>query len=308
MTTFADLEGLVREQLDSFGVNPGPMSFLTNDLYPSDTSMSIATPHSGGISAGVVEVGKEQIYVIQHDTTNPGGQNTAILPGGRGWNGTRQFIDQDNPVPAGTLVRIRPSWTAKQIRTALLSTFPRVYPTLFGIKQYTFDFDSSKWQYDLPAEVERVLNVRTQSTAAHQPWIELNRWRFSTVTDPAMPNSITFEDYAQPGQPVIVSYATRPTVDPDSGVDVWEQTGLNESLLQGILCGAVAYLLKFADAARVLLGTTQLNIAADNPDQRVGTAMSLSTQLEQMFQLEVQQEARRQRQTWKPVINTTRGN
>ena len=308
MTTFADLEALVREQLDTFGVNPGPISYLTQPLNPSDTTISIATPFSGNLSAGVIEIGKEQIYVINHDATIPGGANTSVLPGGRGWNGTSQFIDPDDPVPAGTLVRIHPMWTAKQIRTALVSTFSRVYPTLFGVKQTTFEYEATKWQYDLPAEAEKVLSVRAQSNAAHNPWYQLNRWRFSPVNDTEMPNSISLEDYPSVGEPVIVSYSVRPVIDPDVATDVWTQTGLNQSLLQGILSGAVAYLLSFSDAARSLLGTTQLNIGADNPDQRVGTASSLSAQLEQKFQFEVLQEAKRQRQTWPPVINFTRGN
>ena len=309
MTTFDDLEAMVREQMDTFGVNPGPITWLTQDLNPLDTSMGLATPQSGNISAGVIEVGKEQIYIMRHDKTNVGGSNTSILPvNGRGWNGTKQFISPDNPVPAGTIVRIQPMWTAKQIRTAITSTISRVYPTLFGVKQYTFDFVSSQWQYNLPAEVERVLNVRAQSTAAHLPWYNLDSWKFSQVNDPAMPNSLTLQDYPPPGQPCIVSYATRPSVDPDSDTDVWEQTGLNPSFLQGILFGAVAFLLSFQDAARAHLGTTQLNIGNENAAQRLGTSTSLAAQLEQRFQQELLAEQKRQRQTWPPVVSFTRGN
>lgn len=305
MTTFADLETLVREQMDTFGVNPGPITYLTQPLNPSDATISLATPHAGSISAGVIEVGSEQIYITHHDPTNVGGANTTILPNGRDWNGTSH--DPSDPVPSGTLVRIQPMWTAKQVRNAVQTTFDRVYPTLFGVKQATFDYETTKFQYDLPAEAERVLDVRAQSTAAHQPWYRVNRFRFNQVSDPAMPNSISLDEPVTSGQPVIVSYVVRPVVNPDSVTDVWLQTGLSSSLTQAIVYGSVAFLLAFQDAARAQLGTTQLNIGSDNPSQRLGTASGLAAQLEQQFQLQLLQEQKRQRQTWPPVISFTRG-
>lgn len=276
--TFASLIEEIRLSLSGFGVDNDLVTALSNDVASADVIIGVTD--SSAVSRGIIEIDEEILYV----QSNNNGVLT-IAPFGRGYKGTAATTHT-----AGAMVSISPTFPRSTVSRAINQTIQAVYPDLFSVKTYEFTTDSVYWQYNLPADVERVLLVESK-WAATDGWEPVREWdvtHSANTTDHATGKFIALGRPYSAGVTIHVTYAARPTLLANAADEFSATTGLPATARDVVVLGTAVRLMPWLDTGRVPTQT----VSSDLQDQNkpIGNAVSLAREMRQQYQLALQRE------------------
>lgn len=284
MTTLDALVDDITQTLYGYGLAQPRAAFLVGSHTASTTQIQL--DDATGFEQGVAELGNETIFIKSVDY----GSNVLTLSGdGRGYYGTTAATHAD-----GSRITMAPTWSRQRIMTAVNEAILGTYPTLFAVTSTSFTWSPAITTYGLPTLADRILRVTADTIGPSQEQVEINRYRFNSVATGsfATGNSITIEKGGFPGKNINVTYLTAP-------VEItWGQqfsaSGLAETAKLAIKYAACSNLLAFMDTSRLPVDTSQAD-ETDPSKNGVGTAMKISAQLYQRYQLELETERKRLR-------------
>lgn len=271
-------------QLQAYSEDSDQVTTLGADVGVDDLTFQVTIVRSGamGLSAGVVEIDSELLYVsaIADDGT------ATVEPWGRGYDGT---------VPAthatGSRVVSSPSYPRSKVLDALNETILRVFPTIFVPKVTTLTTTVPVVTYDLPEDAEWVLDARWQPPTGVQYWQAIRRWRMSnggTTVSGDLGVSVDVADALVPGCPIEFTYAAKPAIFTAETKDFEEVTGLPLSMRDVVVTGASSLLVTSQELSR-------LQTSSIEQQNRAGlvapsAALTSSRYLEAKFQQRLQEE------------------
>lgn len=291
MSTFDELVHEVRATLQGFNLTREQVTFLDGAINASVTS--IVVDDASLVRPGIIEIGSECIDVQSIDT---GSDVLTVSPDGRGFDLTTAAAHAD-----GARVTVHPAYPTWRIQRAINNTIVGVWPTLFGVGTTSFTYTPATQTYSMPADAEGVLKVSATVVGPSPDQPEIYSYKFNSAAPTAefaTGNCITLHEAPDPGQTVTVAYRKAPS-ELSSG-DSLTDSGLSETARRCIVYGAVAELLSYVDAVRVL---TETAVAKEmGSDIRVGSATQLSAQLTARYQMELLKEQDRLRTAYPPRV------
>lgn len=295
MTTFKGLQDEVLMALHGYGFAQPRTTFLTSPISESDLTASVR--NASDIDMGLAEIDGELIFIESVDRATG---TITFSPDGRGYYGTPAASHLAN-----ARVTFAPTWPRQRIKAAINDVILGVWPTLFGVAQTQFTYTPAVTTYSMPAEAEGVLSVTADTFGPSREQQVVNRYSFNSVApvdDWATQNSITLHEGVSPGVTVTVTYKKAPSIlSADS--DTIATSGLRESARQLLMLGACAQLLSMMDVSRLTVDASM----ADEADERnaIGTAARLANQFQIRFEMEIEKERQRLRQTTPPKIKVS---
>ena len=260
------LSGLVEEilsTLQGFTADSDMVTSLTSDITASTTT--IVVDDASGLSAGIIEIGEELVWVRSVDTTS---NTVQTLPTGRGWRGT-QAVSISPAVPRSAIVR------------EINNTLRAIYPSLFGVATTEFIYNNyTKLAWDIPAEAVCVLDVRWRDPFAN--WQTVKRWSVENsldATDHTTGSALRISGVPF-GYAVQVVYGVKPVVL-TSLTQEWTECGLSGGSKDLLILGTIARLLPALDVSRLQV----THASADELDQPrpLGSALSVAKQYRQDY-------------------------
>lgn len=284
MSTFDDLVNDVLQTLHGYGLAQPRAAFLSAPIGASDLTISVGD--ATDFEQGVAEIDNETIFI---DSVDYNGNVLTIAPDGRGYYGTTAASHSAN-----TRITMSPIWSRGRVATAINEAILGTYPTLFAVTSTTFTWSPAITTYALPSPAERILRVTTDVIGPSQEQMEIKRYRFNSVAGGSFVtgNSITIEKGGFPGQNIYVTYSTAP-ISITWG-DQFPTSGLAETAKLAIKYAACSSLLAFMDSSRLPVNTAQAD-EYDPSKNGIGTAMRISAQLYQRYQVELDTERKRLR-------------
>jgi len=277
--TFSSLIDEVITSLQGYGTANDQVVTLTSDMLGTDLTMQVDDTDS--ISRGLIEIDEEIIYVTSADN------GTITIPAfGRGFKGTTAAAHA-----AGVPVWVAPTWPRAAVAREINNTIKSLYPQLFGVATVELVTGGSTWQYELPADCERVLSVERRY-AYPDAWSTVKSWEttFSANSvDFPTGRSLLIGEPLGANEKLHVVYATLPKALslPES---VFTLSGLAASCRDVVVLGTAARLLPWQDSARLPVETVPSD-ALDN-NKPVGNATQVASAIRQQYQLRLDQERR----------------
>ena len=287
MTTFLNLQDEVLMALHGYGLAQPRTTFLLTSITATD--LTVAVRDASNIDMGLAEIGGELVFIESVDRSSG---TITFSPDGRGYYGTTAAAHDAN-----ARLTFAPTWPRQRIKSAINDVILGVWPTLFGVAQTTFTFTPAVTTYEMPDEAEGVLSVTADTYGPSRQQQVINAYRFDATapTDEwANGKSVTLLESASPGADVTVTYTKEPSIlTADS--DTIATSGLRESARKLLMLGACAELLSMMDVSRLAVDTAP----ADELDNRnaIGSAARLANQFQIRFEMEVEKERQRLRET-----------
>jgi hypothetical protein len=276
--TFGSLIEEVRMSLSGYGVDNDLVCSLSADIGAAD--LLIGVSDTSAVSRGIIEIDDEILYV----KSNSSGTLT-IEPFGRGFKGTTAAAHT-----TGAMVSINPTYPRSIVSREINNTIRAVYPDLFAVNATNITTDGNNWQYELPANLDRVLLVDAKWTVI-DGWEPVREWDVTHSADTSDYSTGKFLSLGAPwgaGVTIRVTYAAEPTLL-SASTDVFSTvTGLPSSSRDVIVYGAAARLLPWLDTGRVPVETVMADLADAN--KPLGGAVSLAREIRQNYQLALRQE------------------
>lgn len=293
--TFSSLIEEVRSSLQGFGTDNDQVVTLLSDTNANSTSMSVDS--GADVSRGIIEIDDEIVYAYGADD----GGIVTIPPWGRGYKGTTAESHT-----AGTAVWIAPTWPKATVARAVNNTIRALYPDLFGIGVYDFSASNSVgWQYQMPADTERVLSVEWRYNVPNS-WETVKSWEFSykaSTSDYATGKALLIGDPLPLSSTVHVVYVKRPSllVNPD---DLFTITGLSDSARDLVIWGTAASLVPWQDSSRLPVESVPSD--ALDATKPVGNATTVSQYFRALYQAKLQSEIRSQQDRYPSRVHKVR--
>jgi hypothetical protein len=295
VTTFRELQDEVLLALHGYGLAQPRTTFLVSPISPTDLTATVR--NTSDIDMGLAEIDGELVFI---ETVDRAAGTITFSPDGRGYYGTTAEAHAAN-----TRLTFAPTWPRHRITAAINDVILGVWPTLFGVAQHQFLYTPAVTTYEMPQEAEGVLSVTADTFGPSRQQQVINRYSFSSVA-PAdewtTQKSLTLHEAASPGAGVTVTYTKEPSVlSADS--DTIAASGLRESARQLLMLGACAQLLSMMDVSRLTVDTAPAD-ELDNRNQ-IGSAARLANQFQIRFEMEVEKERQRLRESTPPKIKVS---
>ena len=292
MTTFGDLINDVYLALTGWGLQQGRAAFINAGAGITSGALSITVDDSSNLSEGVAEIEDELVYI-----QSVSGTTVTIAPDGRGWQGTTAATHADN-----ARITMNPAFPRVVVKQKINDTIKGVYPTLRGKAVTTFTYSGSVTTYELPAAVDQVIQVTYQATGASGYWPVVYHYRVDMNADTtayASGKSITLLGGVEQGATVMVTYLKTPTAL-SSTADLLTASGLADTARALIVAGTVWRLSSYIAAARLRVD----GVAIDMMDEqnRVDAGNKVSAYLRAQYEVELQEEQRRQNLNQPPTM------
>jgi len=249
------------------GIDSSAVSF---DVTDADT-----------VSRGVIEIDGELMWVDGCAAV------TVALPSwGRGYRGTTPAAHS-----AGAKVVVNPVFPASVAERAINDEVRALYPNVFAVKTAaTFAYDTSDYEYVLPADCVRVLSVRAQRSG-YDEWDEIDRWDVKHSLPTAVyttGKAIVLPSGIGPGDSVQIVYAARPSAMTAS-TDVFATvTGLPASSKDVVVLGAMIRLLPTMDYMRLPTRTAEADAVGSS--RQGGLAVTIAEKLRDQYARRVTEE------------------
>jgi len=295
-TTYANLVDEVLLNLSGYTLRQDRTTHLTGAITSTSTTLNLASVSN--IGKGLVEIDEELIWIDSYDRIS----NTATIPPyGRGYNGTTPAAHNTN-----TKVTIAPYFPRATVKKAINDTIDAVFPKLFGVATYTFPLQATKTSYQVPAEVETVLNATWSTVGPSNEWLPIKSWRqdpMANTTAFTTGNSVSVYDQITPGRTVQIFYTKKPSLLTNASDD-FATTGLPSSCKDVIMYGAAYRLASFIDPGRL----TYTSAEADNTDTKIqyGSGASTARFLLALFTQRLTEESEKLRDVYPIRIHYTR--
>lgn len=278
MTTLTELVETISSALHSFTGVQEQVTYLTGAAASGDLTLSVAPTDAP--ARGIVEVDNELIYVLSTDAT---GATMTIPPFGRGFRGTTAAAHVIN-----SMVAFDPAFPKAEIIKAVNQIVEGLSPNLFQIKTTDLTYVSTEIGHQLPADCERVLEVKAKHpNDPENLWQPIPRWTFDTTSPLATGNTLNLYHPILAGVDIRVTYQAKflpvATTLADAGVP--------ESYADLLLYGVAARMMRFLDPARVQLHSVENQSRAQAV--QAGDAGRSANQMFAMFQTRVAEERRK---------------
>jgi hypothetical protein len=161
-----------------------------------------------------------------------------------------------------SIVTSDPRYPRARIKEAINDTINGIFPDLWVFGTYEFNWIASRYEYPVPADVEFIHKVETNTIGPSAIWFPNTTWRFdpqaSTTAGQVKPSPTptgktiqVLRDYITPGRAVRISYAKKPNPLVNSN-DVFDSvTGLPDRYIDMIVYGACWRLIPAYESARL---------------------------------------------------------
>ena len=298
-TTYADLVNEISLNLSGYTLRQDRTTHLTQAINDSELTLNFGSVTN--IGKGTVEIDDELLWLDTYDRVS---NSAVVAPYGRGYYGTDKTSHAVN-----SKVTIAPTFPRATIKKAINDTIDAVFPQLFGVGVHTFNFNTVKTTYSLPADVETILYISWKSTGPSEEWVPLRNWRadpLANTTAFTTGQSVSIYDRVDAGRTVQVFYTKKPTtLSASASSAVFETvTGLPSSAKDVIVYGASYRLSSFIDPGRLNYSSAE----ADNADTKIqyGAGASTARFLLALYQQRLKEESMKLRDVYPTRIHYTR--
>lgn len=254
--TLNDIVQRVKQQLLGYTRDQAAISYLVQPMTDTDTTFSVDPDTVTALSRGLIEIDDEMLLVKKYDRVS--GVVTVF-----GNAGTGRGVEATTPAShaMNALVTSDPRYPRQRIKEAINDTILGMYPHVWVFGEYEFPWVAARYEYPLPADVEQVYKVTTNTIGPSAVWFPNSSWRFNPqasvtpgqVKPTPTPTGKTLQimrDYIVPGRNARVIYMKTPsTLTNDS--DLLTSTGFPERYTDLITYGVCARMLPAYDAARL---------------------------------------------------------
>lgn len=281
--------------LESWSLDEDQATTLDGDITDSALTFTVTATNGTvtGISPGIVEIGQELIYCDDVDEAT----SICTVPAwGRGYKNTTAGAHTD-----GSRIVSQPTFPRAKVLDALNTVISRVFPDVFAVKDVNLTTAAHTLTYDLPDDVEWVLQARWLEPNGWNYWRSVNDWRMTPVTNGTLGDrSFDIRDRMVPGQQLNVLYAAKPSSLAGETDDFETITGLDLGLKDVIELGAASMLVTSQETSRLQVSSVE----QQNRSQLVAPSAALTTSsaLEQRFQMRLTEEQRSLRRLYPPRI------
>jgi hypothetical protein len=295
MTTFKNLQDEVLMALHGYGLAQPRTTFLTAGIDADDLTATVR--NTADVDMGLAEIDGELVFI---ESVDRAAGTVTFSPDGRGYYGTTAAAHAAN-----ARLTFAPTWPRHRVKAAINDVILGVWPTLFGVAQKQFTYTPAVTTYEMPADAEGVLSVTADTYGPSRQQQIIRSYRFDSVAPSdewATQNSITLLEGAAPGKTVTVTYTKAPSVL-TLDADTIATSGLRESARQLLMLGACAQLLSMMDVSRLTVDTAP----ADEQDNHnpIGSAARLANQFQIRYEMEIEKERQRLRQTTPATIKVS---
>ena len=289
-TTLNKMADEVTMRLAGYTLQQDRTTHLTEAV--STTTSSSASPlilklgSTDNLGKGVLEIDEELMWVDSFDRV----ANTAtIAPYGRGYLGTTAATHT-----LDSKVTISPTFPRFAIKNAINDTIRAVGSVMFSEQHTSFTFNIPINTYGFNnLNIKNIISIAWQSVGPTKEWIPVRKYTWDTYADPTVwgdnAQTITINDFISPGRIVKVVYGTDPSIlDGDETQDFTQITGLQATMKEVIILGAMWRLLASLDPARASMVSPQ----ADETDSKrpYGASNTAVKQLYSLYQQRLQEE------------------
>ena len=294
MTTFANLVDDVLMLMQGYGLEGDRAAFLTAAVTTA-TETTFTVDSTENLAPGLAEIGDELVWI--KDAT---GTTVTIAPDGRGYRGTT----------AGTYainkrITMNPVLPRALVKRKINETIVGLYPNLWGIGSTTLTYDPVLANYELPADVEDILQVTFQAVGPDESWPPVRRWRLDRhpdTTEFATGKSLYVWDCLDGSSDIRVVYQKRPQeLSGDS--DLLTASGLSETARAVVVAGAAWRLVSYMDASRLKVSTVEADMMTDRVP--MGAGIQVASYLRAQYERELNEERQRQSLGTVPVLHWT---
>jgi hypothetical protein len=252
MSTLEQMTDRIETLLHGYSMNTESTTWLTAAVT-NGTATSISVNDASVVSRGFIQVGDELMYV---NSTNNIDNVLTLAPWGRGQRGS-VAVAHDNL----SKVITAPVFPRYEIKKAINDTINSVYPQVFGIGQYQFNYIAARTTYDIPDAVENILSVTHSVIGPSKEWLPVRAWQIDRTANPTafgdgtnFGHSLSVYSPIVPGRPVNVAYAKRPTpfdINSATSQEMSTVTGLPSYAEDVLIYGAAFRMVSFLDPARL---------------------------------------------------------
>jgi hypothetical protein len=298
--TYGELINEIVLNLSGYTLRQERMTYITSPL--TDSGLTLNLRDISNIGKGIIEIDDELIYIDSYDRNS----NTAtIAPWGRGYNGTTAVAHSDN-----AKVTVAPTFPRIAIKRAINETLQSLYPRLYGIGNYEFNYNPVVNTYELPSAIQSIQGISFSTVGPSKEWQPIRQWRqdpMASLTTWTSGNTLTVYDNIPAGRTIQIQYTTIPSSFDSTAADsaVFETvTGLQTSARDIIVYGSCYRLASFIDAGRM----NYISAEADQADTKIqyGSAASTSRYFFSIFQQRLAEEENKLRDQSPTRIHYTR--
>jgi hypothetical protein len=298
-TTYANMVDEILLNLAGYTLRQDRTTHLTQDITSSGLSLNLGSVTN--IGKGVVEIDDELLWLDSYDRVS---STATIAPYGRGYNGTTAALHTAN-----TKVTVAPTFPKATVKKAINDTLNAVFPQLFAVGTYEFNYNPAVSAYAIPAEVETILYVSRSVSGASKEWLPVRNWRHDPLANSTAfttGNTVSIYDAVEAGRKVQIYYTKKPaTLEASAPSAVFETvTGLPSSCKDVIVYGASYRLAAFIDPGRLNYSSAE----ADNADTKIqyGSGASTARFMLGLFQQRLQEESGKLKDVYPTRIHYTR--
>jgi hypothetical protein len=252
MSTLEQLTDRVDTLLHGYSLNMESTTWLTSAVTAGATSIPVND--ATVVSRGFVQVGDEIMYV---NSTNNIDNVLTLAPWGRGQRGTiaAAHSNQDK-------VMVSPLFPRYEIKRAINDTLNAMYPQIFAIKQYQFNYIAARTTYDLPDDAQNILSVTHSVIGPSKEWLPVRAWQIDRVANPTafgdgtnFGHSLGIYSPVVPGRPINVAYSARPSlfdISPTAASQEYSTTTKMPDYSEDVVIyGAAFRMISFLDPSRL---------------------------------------------------------
>lgn len=238
--------------LHGYSMNTESTTWLTAAVT-NGTATTVSVNDASVVSRGFIQVGDELMYV---NSTNNIDNVLTLAPWGRGQRGSVAAA-HDNL----SKVITAPVFPRYEIKKAINDTLNSVYPQVFGVAQYQFNYIAARTTYDIPDAVENILSVTHSIIGPSKEWLPVRAWQIDRTANPTafgdgtnFGHSLSVYSPIVPGRAVNVAYAKRPTlfdINSTASQEMSTITGIPSYAEDVLIYGAAFRMVSFLDPARL---------------------------------------------------------
>lgn len=292
MSTLGDLMNSIASSLHSYSGVQENSTYLTSAVTNSTLTFPVAS--SDYVMRGVAEVDDELVYVDIADSST-----LTITPYGRGYRGTTAVAHNQN-----AQVISDPSFPRADIRRAVDQAVLGLYPHLYQIKTTTLTYSPAPVGYQLPADVDEVLDVKFMVTGDPvNYWQPIYEYSFDANSPEATGKALNLFDSLPAGATIRVVYQA-PFGTFASTSDTLTSIGLKEDWADLLTYAVCSRMVRFLDPARLQLPAVEN--ASRSQYVAAGDAGKVANQLYAMYQQRLAEERRKLLTTTQNRINFQR--
>lgn len=244
MSDFGQLADRVEAVLHGYTENTEASTWLVSSANSTATTVSVYD--ASVIGRGYVQIDDEIVFVNSTDNV----ANTLTLaPWGRAQRGTTAAAHDQN-----AKVTMAPLFPRQEIKNAINNTIDAMYPSVFAIGTYDFDYVAAQYSYQIPAAVQNVLSVTYSIVGPTKEWFPARGWQLDRNADSdafATTKSLSVYSGITPGQTIHVVYTKRPTLLVNDNDDYETVTGFPSYSEDVVVYGAAFRMISFLDPSRL---------------------------------------------------------